>query len=180
MSYYRELKDFILQLRGGGFFLSPRDRWFLKFLEEEGYPLEVVREGIRKFFLLHPPERRSKLPLFMSFGEVQKLRKLHINRQPKKLDWKERFLKKLRLAQDILGVELGLEPPEDMDSAEQLLQSIGAQVAKRLWDSLSREEKTEILRKFSPFREKEELFRAMVRRELFKRMGIGELSLFVD
>jgi len=106
MSYYRELKDFILQIKGD-FFLSPRDRWFLKFLEEEGYPLEVVKEGIRKFFLFHPPNRTSKLPLFMSFEQIRKLKRFYIKKTSQGLDWKERFFKKLRLAEEILGKACG-------------------------------------------------------------------------
>lgn len=180
MSYYKELKEYILQLKGGEFFLSPRDSWFLKFLEEEGYPLEVVREGIRKFFLFYPPERRSKLPLFMSFGEVQKLRRLHIRKTSETEGWKERFLKKVRLAEEILGKDIKIDIPKDIKVAEEILQNLEKEIAKKLWEELSKEEKADILRKFAPFKENEELFKSMVKRELFKRKNIRGLSLFLD
>lgn len=179
MSYYRELKDFILQIKGD-FFLSPRDRWFLKFLEEEGYPLEVVKEGIKKFFLFHPPNRASKLPLFMSFGQIQKLKRFYIKKTSQGLDWKERFLKKLRLAEEILGRKIQVKMPEDMQSAEEILQSLSSEIAKKLWDELSREQKASLMKKFASFKQDQELFKAMIKRELFKEKGIKSLSLFVD
>ncbi|MEJ5338574.1 MAG: hypothetical protein ACK42C_00475 [Aquificaceae bacterium] len=180
MSYYRELKDFILQLKGGGHFLSPRDVWFLKFLEEEGYPLEVIREGIKKFFLFHPPEKRSKLPLFMSFREIQKLRRLHMGKASGNEDWRERFLRKVRLAEEILKRELNVHVPEDLKEAEDTLQRLEGEMAKKIWEGLSREEKASILRRFSSFKGDEELFKSMVKRELFRRKGLKGLSLFVD
>ncbi len=179
MSYYRELKDFVLQLKGD-FFLSPRDRWFLKFLEEEGYPLEVVKEGIRKFFLFHPPERASKLPLFMSFGQIQKLRKLYIKKPSEGTDWKEKFLRKLRLAEEILARKIEVKMPKDIQSAEELLHSLSSEIAKKLWDELGKEQKASLLKKFAIFKQDQELFKAMIKRELFKEKGIKSLSLFVD
>lgn len=179
MSYYRELKDFVLQLKGG-FFLSPRDRWFLKFLEEGGYPLEVVREGIRRFFLLHPPEKRSKLPLHMSFGHIQKLRQLYTKDLKAGSSWKEKFRKKLSLAEELLGQKLHIQEPESMQEAEQVLQSLESELAKRLWEALSREEKKKLVAKFAVFKDREDLLKAMIKQELFKRKGIRSLSLFVD
>lgn len=180
MSYYRDLKDYILQLRGGGFFLSPRDVWFLKFLEEEGYPVEVVREGIRRYFIFHPPEKRSRLPLYMSFGEIKKLKKLHVKKKTQELDWKEKFLQRIKLAEEILQKKIEVEVPENMQKAEEILERLEAELAKRLWESLSKEEKTALFRKFASFREKEDLFKAMIKRELFRQKGIKGLSLFVD
>ncbi len=175
MSYYKDLKDFILELRGS-YFLSPRDRWFLKFLEEEGYPKEVVKEGIKKFFLFFPPEKRAKLPLFMSYKEIKKLNKYHI---PKgSFDWRERFYKKLQIAKEF--IDITPFEPEDIKSAEEFLQSLERQIAQKLWDGLSKEEKTEIMRKFSAFKEDKELLKAMIKRELFKRVGLRGLSLFLE
>ncbi len=179
MSYYKELKDLILELKDC-FFLSPRDRWFLKFLEEEGYPLEVVKEGIKRFFLFHPPERRSKLPLHMSFGEIKRLKKLHIKKPSEGIDWKDKFLKKLRLAEEILQKKVEIDVPESIEKAEEILQDLEAQIAKRLWESLSKEEKARLLKKFAPFKERQDLFKAMVKRELFREKGIRSLSLFLD
>ncbi|MFN7064750.1 MAG: hypothetical protein ACK4OF_01175 [Aquificaceae bacterium] len=178
MSYYRELKDFILDLRGGGFFLSPRDAWFLKFLEEEGYPLEVVKEGIRRFFLFFPPERRSKLPLFMSYKKIAKLNKHY--REPKKADWKERFYQKLEMVKAFLEEDFQIPEPKDMGEAEELLQNIERQIAQKLWNALNQGEKESLLRKFSIFKEDKELLKAMIKRELLKKVGLRSLSLFLD
>lgn len=180
MSYYRELKDYILLLRGGGFFLSPRDIWFLKFLEDEGYPIEVVKEGIRKFFAFHPPEKRPKLPLHMSFGEIKKLRRLHTKKKAQEHGWKEKFLQRLSLAEELLQRKIEIEMPQSVQKAEEILERLEAEIAKRLWESLSKEEKTALFKKFAPFREKEDLFKAMIKRELFKQRGIKGLSLFLD
>lgn len=180
MSYYRELKDFILELRGSGFFLSPRDRWFLKFLEEEGYPVSIVKEGIRKFFLFYPPERRAKLPLFMSFGEIEKLKRHHTERVTSRKDWRERFKEKVNMAETVLGQELEKPNPRNVEEAEEFLQSLESLIAKRLWESLSKEEKAQIVSKFKVFKEREDLFKAMVKRELFKRAGLKSLSIFLE
>ncbi|RMH80767.1 MAG: hypothetical protein D6674_02640 [Acidobacteria bacterium] len=178
MSYYRELRQLVLELKGGEFFLSPRDRWFLKFLEENNYPLPVVKEGIRRFFLKHPPERR-RLPLFMSFGEIEKLRKVYRKGEAKGFSWQERFWDKVKVAERFLG-ELKLKEPEDMESAEGTLQMLENTLAKKLWDNLPKEEKLRLRRKFSQFATEEELFKLMIKRELLKREGLGRLSVFVD
>lgn len=178
MSYYKELKDLVMELKGGDFFLSPRDRWFLKFLEESNYPLPVVREGIRRFFLKHPPERR-RLPLFMSFGEIERLRKVYKDKETKGFSWQERFWDKVKVVERFLG-EVKVEEPKDMESAEKTLQTLENMVAKRLWDSLSKEERSKLIKKFSQFRQEEELFKLMIKGELLKREGVKRLSLFVD
>ncbi|MEN3028586.1 MAG: hypothetical protein ABDH29_05115 [Aquificaceae bacterium] len=180
MSYYRELKDLVLEFKSGDFFLSPRDSWFLKFLEEEGYPIEVVREGIRKFFLFYPPEKRSKLPLFMSFGEIKKLSKHHIKRAPPSEDWREKFRERLKRAEEILGTSLTGTEPEDIREAEEFLQGLERRIANFLWEGLGKEEKSRLMAKFRVFRNEEELFKAMIKRELLKRAGLKGLSLFLD
>ena len=177
MSYYRELKDFILEIKGD-FFLSPRDAWFLKFLEEEGYPLPVVKEGIKRFFLYYPPEKRTKLPLFMSFEEIQKKRQRAVKKTAP--DWKEKFYQRLEVAKRFLGEELTYPEPKDQAQAEEILISLENEIAQRLYDALSKEEKISLMKKFSVFKENKELLKAMVKRELFKRVGLKGLSLFLD
>lgn len=178
MSYYKELKDFILELKGNSFFLPPRDIWFLKFLEEEGYPIEVVREGIKRFYFFYPPEKRAKLPLFMSYREIRKINRVYV--KSKKIDWKENFFKKLEKAKIILGEEVKYTEPKDMESAERILQELESKIAQKLWDSLNKEEKTKLMKKFSVFKENKELLKAMIKRELFRGIGLKSLSLFVD
>ncbi|HAV40149.1 MAG: hypothetical protein AB1353_05635 [Aquificota bacterium] len=177
MSYYRELKDFILEIKGD-FFLSPRDAWFLKFLEEEGYPLPVVKEGIKRFFLYYPPEKRTKLPLFMSFEEIKKKRQRAVKKTAP--DWKEKFYQRLEVAKRFLGEELTYPEPKDQAQAEEILISLENEIAQRLYDALSKEEKISLMKKFSVFKENKELLKAMVKRELFKRVGLKGLSLFLD
>lgn len=179
MSYYKELKEFILELKGGGFFLSPRDIWFLSFLEEEGVPIEVVREGIRKFFIFYPPERRKKLPLWLSFGEIRKLQKLHLKNHQTSSDWRERFQLKLKIAKDLLSEDLHTPEPENMVQAEEILQNLEKHIAKKIWEQMSTEERAQILNKFKVFRKDQEIFKAMIKRELFKLRGLETLSLFV-
>ncbi|MCS7195755.1 MAG: hypothetical protein RMH93_01070 [Aquificaceae bacterium] len=180
MSYYRELKDLVLEFKSCDFFLSPRDSWFLKFLEEEGYPLEVVREGIRKFFLFYPPEKRSKLPLSMSFGEIKKLNKHYLKRASPSKDWREKFRERLKRAEEILGTSLTETEPQDPKEAEEFLQSLEKRIATFLWEGLDKEERAKLMTKFKVFRKEEELFKAMIKRELFKRAGLKGLSLFLD
>lgn len=177
MSYYRELKDFILKIKGD-FFLSPRDAWFLKFLEEEGYPLPAVKEGIKRFFLYYPPEKRSKLPLFMSFGEIKKRRQRAIKKTAP--DWREKFYQRLELAKRFLGENITYQEPKDQAQAEEILLGLENRIAQKLYDSLSKEEKISLMRKFSLFKENKELLKAMIKRELFKRVGLKGLSLFLD
>lgn len=179
MSYYRELKDMVLELRGG-FFLSPREVWFLNFLEREGYPLEVVREGIRKFFLFYPPEKRSKLPLFMSFGEIQKLKRRYLKRQKEAEGWKERFRQKLKRAESLLGESLSEPEVKSVKEAEEFLMALEGRIARLLWERLTKEERTELLKKFRVFKDNEELLKSLVKRELLQRAGLKSLSLFVD
>lgn len=73
MSSYREVAELILKLKGE-LFLSPRERWFLKRLEESAYPWQLVEEGIKRFYAKLPPERR-KTPAFFALAEIERLRK---------------------------------------------------------------------------------------------------------
>ena len=178
MSYYTELKDFILELRGGGFFLSPRDRWFLKFLEENAYPVDVVKEGIKKFFMSYPPEKRQKLPLFMSFREIEKLHKKYIKQTSHAESWKDRFYKKLELVRPY--IDLSIDEPKDLNEAERVLAELERKLAQILWKNLSEEEKKSLVKKYAQFRKEEELFKLLIKRELLSRIGVRSLSLFVD
>ncbi|MCS7307021.1 MAG: hypothetical protein NZ526_00550 [Aquificaceae bacterium] len=180
MSYYRELKDFILELKGGEFFLSPRDRWFLKFLEESSYPLEVVKQGIKKFFLFYPPEKRSKLPLFMSYREIEKLNEYHRKNVKPKVDWHTKFKERLSMAESIIKEPIAQPEVKDIWEAEEFLRQLENKIAKKLWDGLSKEEKKKIRNKFQVFEKDDELFKSMIKRELFKQMGLKGLSLFLD
>jgi hypothetical protein len=73
MSSYREVAELILKLKGE-LFLSPRERWFLKRLEESAYPWQLVEEGIKRFYAKLPPERRKKTPAFFALAEIERLR----------------------------------------------------------------------------------------------------------
>jgi hypothetical protein len=91
MSSYREVAELILKLKGE-LFLSPRERWFLKRLEESAYPWQLVEEGIKRFYAKLPPERRKKTPAFFALAEIERLRKKAIKNSAGKEDnWRERF-----------------------------------------------------------------------------------------
>jgi hypothetical protein len=91
MSSYREVAELILKLKGE-LFLSPRERWFLKRLEESAYPWQLVEKGIKRFYAKIPPERRKKTPAFFALGEIERLKKRAIKSSAGKEDnWRERF-----------------------------------------------------------------------------------------
>jgi len=89
MSSYREVAELILKLKGE-LFLSPRERWFLKRLEESAYPWQLVEEGIKRFYAKLPPERRKKTPAFFALGEIERLRKSNkkLRRERRQLEGK--------------------------------------------------------------------------------------------
>lgn len=182
MSYYRELKDSVLSLKEV-FFLSPREIWFLKFLEDAGYPLEIVKEGIEEFYLSIPPEKRSKTPLFFSFEYVKRAYERYALKKGRqvKMDWFKTYKEKLESVKHLLkDANLSKIEPENEAQAENILISIENILVKRTWEAMPKEEKNKILRKYSQFRENEELFKLMIKYEVMKKYGIKPLSLYVS
>ncbi|MEZ0361328.1 MAG: hypothetical protein ABWK04_05440 [Hydrogenobacter sp.] len=182
MSYYRELKDSILSLKEV-FFLSPREIWFLKFLEDAEYPLEVVKEGIEEFYLSISPEKRSKTPLFFSFEYVKRAYERYALKRGRqvKMNWLKIYKEKLESVKHLLkDANLPKIEPKDEAQAENILISIENVLVKRLWEAMPKEKKNKILRKYSQFRENEELFKLMIKHEIMKNYGIKPLSLYVS
>jgi hypothetical protein len=180
MSYYRKLKDTILSLKEV-FYLSPREIWFLSFLEEAGYPLEVVKEGIKEFYLSVPPEKRHKTPLFFSFGKIDQLNhQLALKKgREVKIDWKRRYMENLEKIKLYITEEDIPQEPQSEREAEEKLKHVENLLVKRLWENLSEEEKTKIIRKYLPWRKNEEIFKLMIKHEVFKLYNIKPLSLYV-
>jgi hypothetical protein len=179
MSYYKELKDGILSLKDV-FFLSPREIWFLKFLEDAQYPLQVVKEGINEFYRAVPPEKRSKTPLFFAFENIKKAYHRYTLQQGRsvKIDWLKTYEEKLKQVRRFLE-DIKLKEPKTPEEAEENLKLIEGVITKKLWDSLKKEEKAKILKKYSQFKENEELFKLMIKHELMKMFNLPLLSIYV-
>lgn len=181
MSYYKELKGLILSLKDV-FFLSPREIWFLKFLEESGYPLDIVREGIKRFYTSLPPERRSKVPVFFAFKDIKRSYEAFLHKKARdiKIDWKERFRRKIEEVREYLPKDFTLRVPSSENEAEKILNEIEDLIAKSLWDSLTKERKHIIIKKYAQFREDRQVFKLMIKNEVLKMWKIKSLSLYVD
>ncbi len=180
MTYSKRLEDFILRLKGGVFFLSPREKLFLKLLEDMGIPEHVAREGIERCYSSLNPRRRSKHPLFLCFRRVMEVYEnfLRIEAYRGEIDWKGRFWKKVSSVRELISGEI--EEPESEERAQEILMEIESKVMRELWRKLSGEEKRKIREKFRDFKDNEEVFRELVKRELQRRFGIPTLSLYVD
>ncbi len=179
MSYYRELKDFILELKGDVLFLSPRERWFLKILEEQGYPLEVVKSGIRDFYRAIRPQRRSTTPLFLAFTFIEKRHKEYLRRRSVQvnLNWQERFREIIQRLKD--HVKEPIQEPDSPESAERVLKELEKRIIKELWDGLPQEEKGKILKKYAQFKDNEEFLKLLIKAELLQRFNLPRMSVFI-
>ncbi|EDP74627.1 hypothetical protein [Hydrogenivirga sp. 128-5-R1-1] len=180
MSYSKSLEDFVLRLKGGVFFLSPRERLFLKLLEDMGVPEHVAREGIERCYTALNPRRRSKHPLFMCFRNVMEAYENHLRLEAQRveIDWKKRFEEKVRGVKKF--VNLSVKDPESEKEAQEILKKVETELFRELWKQLSKEEKREIKEKFKEFRDNKAVFGELVKRELQKRFGVPTLSLYVD
>ncbi len=176
MSYYESLKDFILELKKDVLFLSPRERWFLKVLEEQGYSLEAVKKGIEKFYKALRPDRRSTTPVFFAFSQIQKLQKELSKKKTNKrdYDWKEKFRKNIEKIRDY--IKEPISEPSTKEEAEEVLRKIENAVVKSIWDCMPQEEKRAILRKYAQFKENEELFKFLIKLEIMSRYNIPKIS----
>lgn len=178
MSYYAKLRERILTIKGV-FFLSPREIWFLKTLEDLGYPFEAVKEGLERFFSYVPPERRSKTPIYFAMKEIEKLKKRISKSSVPVKDWREKFRELVELARTYLK-DLKVEEPQKEEEAELILRQLEKEVYKHLWNILPQEEKKDILKKYKAFKNDEEVFRLMVKGELKRRFGLKTFSLYVE
>lgn len=114
----------------------------------------------------------------MSFGEIKKKRQRAVKKTAP--DWKEKFYQRLEVAKRFLGENITCQEPKDQAQAENILINLENDIAQRLYDALSKEEKISLVKKFSVFKENKELLKAMIKRELFKKVGLKGLSLFLD
>ena len=99
-------------------------------------------------------------------------------------DWESRWEKKWNLARKVLtehGIDFTLpKVPESEEEAGEILSEVERAIAKALWERLSKEEKKEIQEAFRDYRDNEELFKALVKAEVFRRFGIPSLGFYTD
>ncbi len=179
MSYTKELEERVLKIKGE-FFLSPRERLFLEFLERAGIPEEVAVEGIKKCYLELPFERRQKYPLFLCLKHVQEAHREFLRRKAQEIniDWKAIFFSKLKAVREFLSSEP--EEPKSEVEAERTLREIESEVFTTLWEKLDLKEKERLLKKYRKFRKEENMFKELIKDELREIYGIPFLSLYVD
>jgi len=99
-------------------------------------------------------------------------------------DWEGRWERKWNLARKVLaehGIDFTLTKiPANEEEAVEILLEVERAIAKALWDRLSKEERKEICEAFREYRENEELFKVLVRSEIFRKFGIPSLGFFTD
>ncbi len=179
MSYSKRLENFILELKGGVFFLSPREKMFLDFLEEMEIPESVVREGIEKCYTALSPKRRSKHPVFLCFKSIMEVYEnfQRLSAQKVEIDWRRRFKEKIKLVSHMIDGEVC--EPDSEESAHRILKELERSIVSKLWKKMSKEERERIMKKYAEFKNNKEIFRELVKREVQKFYGIPDLSLYV-
>ncbi len=180
MSYSGSLEEFILKLKGEVFFLSPREKMFLKLLSEMGVPEEAVREGVERCYTAVDPRRRAKRPLFLCFREIMESYEIHMRRelQRKGIDWRRRFWEKVRLAGSFAGSEV--REPSSEEEAQRILREIEARMVRSFWRRMDPSRRKRILQKFRDFRGNREIYRELIGAEVKRIHNLPDLSLYVD
>ncbi len=180
MSYSKKLERFVLELKGGVFFLSPRERIFLSFLEEMGIPEHVVREGIENCYRAVNPRRRSKRPLFLCMGEIMEAyeRFLRLEAQRLEIDWRRRFREKVELVKDLLKGEVG--EPKSEEDAQRILKEIERQIVRALWSKMDPQQRRRIREKFKDFESRRDIYGELIKAEVKRLYNLPDLSLYVD
>jgi hypothetical protein len=180
MRYSKRLERLIMELKGGEFFLSPRDREFLRILEEQGIPEEVVEEGIRRCLSGVNPSRRDRTPLFLCYRTVREVyenwRRLKAYQEGE--PWRERFLRKLELARGLVRKVPPL--PKTEEEAARYLKDLEDRILRNFWRRIPREDRERILKKYEKYKEEKVLYRELIKREIRRRFNLPELSLYVD
>jgi len=173
-------EEVVLTLKGQ-FFLSPRERFFIKLLKEElGYPEEVIAKGIEECLKGVPPTRRKRFPLFRCMGKIRELyeRKKRQEVLVRGVDWEKVFYEKLKLLENFIPVG-NVNSPSCEEEAEEILRKLEKNLMKKLWNELPKERKKEILKKYADVKgEDEELFKELVKEELRKTFRIPPLSIY--
>ena len=180
MSYSKKLEEFILHLKGGVFFLSPREKIFLRFLEELGVPESIVRTGIEECYRAVNPMKRSKHPLFLCFRSIMEAYENHLRLEAQKIDidWRKRFRKKLGLVKDL--IKTSVKEPESEEEAQKILKEIETRIVRDLWKRLSKEEKKRIKEKYKDLEKNKEIYGELIKAEVKKIFGVPDLSLYTD
>ena len=180
MSYSKNLEEFVLRLKGGVFFLSPREKLFLKFLEEMGVPEGVVRRGIEECYRSLNPLKRSKYPLFLCFRKVMEVYENHLRLEAQRveIDWERRFREKLDLVKGL--IKTGIKKPRSEEEAQRILKEIETRIVRNLWRRMKEEERERIKEKYREFEGNREIYGELIKAEVKKLFGIPDLSLYVD
>ncbi len=179
MSLRKEIEDFVIRIRGGSFFLSPRERMFLDLLNEMGVPPSVVKEGLEICISAVNPSKRQKFPIFLCLGKILELyenyQRIKLQREP--FDWKERYLKKINAVMHLLDSEP--PSPRSEEDAQKVLKELEKRIFKKLWESLEQEEKRKILDSVREFRREDDIYRELIKKRVFDLHGIPRLSLYL-
>jgi len=180
MNYSRGLEEFILKLKGEVFFLSPREKAFLKLLSEMGIPEKAVREGIERCYTAVDPRRRAKRPVFLCFREIMESHEtlMRIELQKRGIDWRHRFWQKIRLVESFAGDEV--REPSSEEEAQKILKKIEARMVQSFWERMDPSQRKRILFKFRDFKDNREIFRELIGAEVKRIYSLPDLSLYVD
>ncbi len=175
------LEEFLINIKGSSFFLSPREKLFLKILSEYGVPEEVVKEGLKDCYRELPPPARDTYPAFLCFKKImaryESFKRSQTAKKP--FNWKEAFERKLALAEGILG-SVNVEKPSSEEQAYRVLKELEKEILKCFWAKLSKEEKISIRRRLAKFKEDKDLYNFLIAEEIRKRFSLPDLSLYVD
>jgi len=100
-------------------------------------------------------------------------------------NWKKRWDEKWKIASEILKQNeikyILSKLPESEEEAVELLSEVENKIAKILWKRLGKREKEDIVKPFKSWKNKdEEMFKVLVKAELFRRFNIPNLNLYVD
>jgi len=180
MSYSKSLEDLVLRLKGGVFFLSPREKFFLRLLEDMGVPESVVRRGVEECYTSVNPLRRSRYPLFLCFKRVMEVYEEYLREAAQRIeiDWERRFWEKLKLVKDMVKGEV--KRPRSEEEAQEVLKSIETQIVRELWRKMGREERERIREKYKDFKGNRYVYGELIKAEVKKIFGVPDLSLYID
>ncbi len=172
-----KLEEEILRLKGGVFFLSPREKRFLDMISEMGIPNDVVLTGVKECLRSLEPKRRSKYPIFMCYKKIMEMYDQQVRREAQVQPyWEERFKEKIDLVKEL--VKHPLPKPKTPEEAEEILRSLERDILSIAWKKLSAQEKRNIKEKFKDYEENKDLYAELIKEELRRRFGIPHLSIY--
>ncbi len=172
-----KLEEEILKLKGGVFFLSPRERRFLDMISEMGVTNGVILLGIKECLRTLEPKRRSKYPIYMCYKKIMEIHDQQIRREAQiQPHWEARFKEKVALVKELVSDPL--PKPRTPEEAEEILRGIEKEILRLAWKRLTAQEKKAIKDKFKEYEENRDLYAELIKEELRRRFGIPHLSIY--